>query len=196
MLAAQDAAQGLDPLVHVQETIDSGLNKADAAIYAEAGLGNLRRHVRNPVAPIRPVAARSLWARAGEIASGLLASLRRWDSRPGNAITHVDTVPEGPGPVRFLDSPPGPRVPDPEPLTAAPASARRVGPVPAAGDAARSASGAGAGAGGARRSSGPTGVPSGESAHLNPTLESDGAHWKEPAITGDGAGKAPWADPP
>ena len=199
-LAAQDAAQGLDPLVHVQETIDSGLNQADAAVYAEAASNISAAMSGTPVATAHPVASRSLWARAGEIASGLLASLRRLDSQPGNTISHVDTVPEGPGPVRFLDSPPGPRVPDPEPLTGAPASARRVDPVPAAGNAARSGSGAGTGAGTgtgrAGRSSGPTGLPSGEATHLNPTLDGDGADWKEPAITGKAAGKAPWADPP
>ena len=193
-LAAQDAAQGLDPLVHIQETIDSGLNTADAAIYTEAVSGVSAAMSGTPVATVPPVASRSLWARAGEIASSLLASIRRWDSRPGTGISHVDTVPEGPGPVRFLDSPRGPRVPDPEPLTGAPASARGVDPVPAAGNAARSASGSGVG--GARRYRGPTGVLSGESAHLIPTLDGDGAHWKEPAITGDDAGKAPWADPP
>ena len=126
MLAAQDTMQGLDPLAHIQEMMNSGLDKADAAIYSELAAGVSGAMFPGSVSAARPGVARSLWTRAGEIASGLLASLRRWDSRPGNAITHVDTVPEGPGPVRFLDSPPGPRVPDPEPLTAAPASARRV----------------------------------------------------------------------
>ena len=195
-LAAQDAAQGLDPLVHVQETIDSGFDKADAAVYAEAASGISAAMSGTPVATVRPVASRSLWTRAGEIASGLFASLRRWDSRPGNAISHVDTVPEGPRPVRFLDSPPGPRVPGPEPLKGAPASARGVGPVPAAGGAARSGSGPGPGigSGGAPRSSVPAGRPAGAAAHLQPTLDGDGAHWKEPVIPGEDAGTAPWAD--
>ena len=195
-LAAQDVTQGLDPLVHVQEMIDSGLNQSDAGVYVEATSGISAAMSGTPVATARPVASRSLWTRAGEIASGLLASLRRWDSRPGNAITHVDTVPEGPGPVQFLDSPTGPRAPDPAPLSAAPASARGVDSVPAAGDAAHSTSGPGAGGSGARRSSEPTGVPFGEAAHLNPTLDGDGARWKDPAITGEDAGKASWSDPP
>ena len=194
MLAAQDAAQGLDPLVHVQETIDSGLNQADAAIYAQAASQISAAMSGTPVASIRPAAARSLWARAGEIASGLFAALRRMDPRPGNGLAHADAVPEGPGPIRFLESPPGSPVPNPDPLTGAPARSRGADSVPAAGDAGRSASGTGtsSGSGHAPRSS----VPSGEAAHLSPTRDGDGARWKEPAVTPKDAGNAPWADPP
>ena len=117
MLAAQDTTQGLDPLVHIQEMMNSGLDKADAAIYSDLASGVSGAMYPGSASATRPGAARSLWARAGEIAAGLFASLRRWDSRPGTAMGHADSVPEGPGPIRFLDSPPGPRVPDPEPLT-------------------------------------------------------------------------------
>ena len=124
--------QGLDPLVHVQDMVDSGLNKADAAVYAQAASGISAAMSPGTVAALPPAASRSLWSRAGEIASGLMAALRRLDSRPGNAVSHVDQVPETPGPVRFLDSPPGPRVPDPEPFTGAhappPGEAARLNP--------------------------------------------------------------------
>ena len=202
MLAAQDTAQRLDPLAHIQSVLDSGLDQADQAVYAQVASGISASMSGGSAAAVQPAAARSLWARATEIGSALMAAFRRTDSRPGNAIAHVDTVPEGPGPIRFLDSPPGPRVPDPDPLTGAPASARGVDPVPAAGDtghaSTRSGSPAGPGSGArrARRSAGSTGLASAEAAHLNPTRDGDGARWKEPATARDDAGKAPWADPP
>ena len=127
-----------------------------------------------------------------------MRALRRLDWRPANAMGHADSVPEGQGPIRFLDSPPGPRVLDPEPLTGGPARVRGVGPGSAPGHPGRSASGSGSGSGSGRasRSSAPTGLPSGEAALPNPIRDGDGARWTEPAITGEDAGKTPWADPP
>ena len=198
MLAAQDTMQGLDPLAHIQEMMNSGLDKADAALYSELAAGVSGAMFPGSVSAAQPGVARSLWARAGEIAAGLFASLRRWDSRPGNAIGHADSVPEGPGPIRFLDSPPGSPVPEPGPLTGGPARVRGVAPGSAPGHPVRSASGSGSGSGSglASRSSGPPGLPSGVAALPNPIRDGDGARWTEPAITGEDAGKAPWADSP
>ena len=199
MLAAQDTMQGLDPLVHIQEMMNSGLDKADAAIYSDLASGVSGAMFPGSASATRPGAARSLWARAGEIANGLMTALRRLDSRPGNGISHVDTVPETPGPVRFLGTPPGPRVPDPEPLTGGPARVRGVGSVPAAGDARRSASGTGTGSGSgsrhAPRSSGPPGLPPGEAAHLNPARDGGGAHWKDPRHHSRGRRAGPLGGP-
>ena len=141
MLAAQDTMQGLDPLVHIQDMMNSGLDKADAAIYAELASGVSNAMSPGATAAARSGASRSLWARAGEIANSLMAALRRVDSRPGNGISHVDAVPEGPGPVRFLDSPPAPaspipnrspgRRPAPDGSTPCPRRATRRVPAPA-----------------------------------------------------------------
>ena len=193
-LAAQDAAQGLDPLVHVQETIDSGLGQADAAVYAEAASGISAAMSGAPVAGVHPVAARSLWARAGEIASGLFAALRRWDSRPGNAISHVDTVPETPGPIRFLDSSPRPRVPDLDPTPGVSTHSLGAAPPPAAGKTGRAS--AGSGSPSTLRPTGTRSPPPGETPRLNPTLDGDGAHWKEPTSSSGDLGTGPWTDPP
>ena len=113
MLAAQDTMQGLDPLAHIQEMMNSGLDKADAALYSELAAGVSGAMFPGSVSAAQPGVARSLWARAGEIANGLMRALRRLDSRPGSGISHVDTMPETPAPVRFLDSPPVPASPIP-----------------------------------------------------------------------------------
>ena len=195
MLAAQDTMQGLDPLVHIQEMMNSGLDKADAALYTELASGVSNAMFPGVATAAPPASARSLWARAGEIANGLLAAFRRWDPRPGNAIAHVDQVPETPGPIRFLDSPPG-RPPAAAADVPPGAPARSVKADTGTVTGATGSSSAGSGSSRARPSTGLRGLPSGEGASLNPTLDADGARWKEPAVTREGAGAAPWADPP
>ena len=191
LLAAQDTAQGLDPLAHVQEMIDSGLGQEDAVVYAEAASRISAAMSPGSVAAIRPPAARSLWARAGEIASSLLGFLRL-DSRPTGGMSHVEAVSEAP--VQFLDNPTGPRLADPDPPPSVPTRSLDADPRTVAGGTGRSSSGSVPPR--ARGSTGVRGLPLGESVRLNPTLDGDGAHWKEPATSRENSGTASWAELP
>ena len=191
MLAAQDTAQGLDPLAQIQIVLDSGLDKADSAIYAEVASGISTSMAGGAVVSVRPMAARSLWARAGEIASSLLGFLRP-DSRPTGGTSQVEAVSEAP--VQFLDNPTGPRLADPDPPPSVSTRSLDADPRTVAGETGRSS--AGSGSPRARRTIGVHGPPPGEAAHLNPTLDSDGAHWREPTTSRENLGTAPWAELP
>ena len=119
MLAAQDTTQGLDPLAHIQAVLDSGLDQADAALYAQvASAINEFRAPAGVGAFARP-ARRSLWARAGDIASSLLSFVRA-DSRPGSDLSLADGVSSADSPIRFLDGSADVRAPDPAPSLDAP----------------------------------------------------------------------------
>ena len=113
-MAAQDAEQGLHPLASIQAIIDSDLNHADSQIYAQAAseISALISPVAQAAVP-NP-AVHSLWARAGEIASTLLAFVRL-DSRPGSSLSHADDVSAVDPPIRFLDSSTDVRPPAPSP---------------------------------------------------------------------------------
>ena len=193
MLAAQDVAQGLDPLVHVRNMLDSGLDEADTAVYVQASSEISAALSPGTAASVRPTAARSLWARAGEIASALLAALRRGDPRPGDTMAHVDSVAAVPGPIRFLDSPPGHPSAATDPPPGTPVRSVEVDAGAVAGG--TGSSSAGSGSTRARHSVGVRALPSRDGAHLEPTLDGDGAHWKEPAVTREDAAATPWANP-
>ena len=193
MLAAQDTAQGLDPFAQIQIVLDSGLDKADSAIYAEVASGISTSMAGGSVASIRPMAARSLWARAGEIASSLLGFLR-FESSPTGGTSHVDALSDAHEPIRFLDNPTGPRLADLDPPPSVSTRSLDADTRAVAGETGRTA--AGSGSPRVRGTAGVHGPPPGEAAHLNPTLDGDGAHWGEPTTSRENPATAPWAEPP
>ena len=189
MLAAQDTMQGLDPLAHIQDMMNSGLDKADAAIYAELSSGVSGAMFPGSAAVARPGASRSLWSRAGEIATSLLAFIRS-ESRPPRGTSQVDELSHADPSIRFLDRP---RPPDLDPPPASPARSLDADTRAATGKTGHAAAGSGS-----RRARPKTGVhapPPGEAARLNPTRDGDGARWADPAAPRDQSAAAPWSEP-
>ena len=188
-MAAQDAEQGLHPLVSIQAIINSGLNHVDSQIYVRAA--SEISVLLSPVAavPVRHTAVRSLWARASEIASSLLAFVRT-DSRSAGGLSHADEAASVDTPIRFLDG-----SADARPAAAGPAVDVRL---PGPGRAPERAPGAAGPAAaldpvGQPRVSDP---PSGPSSGLHPTRDRSGAYWSPPALTTEDAPAPSWTDLP
>ena len=193
MMAAQDTSQGLDPLAHVQAVLDSGLDQADAPIYNQVASQITGFTAPVAIAATARPSARSLWARAGDIASSLL-SFVRFDSHLGSGVTHADELSEASPPIRFLDSPTGLRVPDPDPPPDAAVHAVEFDADPFAGEVDPSPVGPDS-----ARTAPPSGVPEPRSAvapRLSPTLDGDGAHWADPKAPPEGSGTPTWAQRP
>ena len=108
MMAAQDTAQGLDPMAHIQEVLNSGLEPADAHLYTQAAsqISAARAQVSGSIASVP--AARSLWARSDEVASALLSLAGPGSNRVAGPSLADELIAAG-APVRFVDDPPGTR---------------------------------------------------------------------------------------
>jgi len=188
-MAAQDAEQGLHPLVSIQAIIDSGLDHADSHVYARAA--SEISLLLSPVAaaPVRHTAARSLWARASEIASSLLAFVRT-DSRPASGLSHADEAASVDTPIRFLDG-----SADARPAAAGPAVDVRL---TGSGRAPERAPGAASPAAALDPVRQPrvADPPSGPSSGLHPTRDRSGAYWSPPAPTTEDAPAFSWTDLP
>ena len=188
-MAAQDAEQGLHPLVSIQAIIDSGLDHADSHVYARAA--SEISLLLSPVAaaPVRHTAARSLWARASEIASSLLAFVRT-DSRPASGLSHADEAASVDTPIRFLDG-----SADARPAGAGPAVDVRL---TGSGRAPERAPGAASPAAALDPVRQPrvADPPSGPSSGLHPTRDRSGAYWSPPAPTTEDAPAFSWTDLP
>ena len=191
MLAAKDTAQGLDPVAQIQAVLDSRLDRADEVLYRRVAATIADFRVPAAVGAVAPPAKRSLWARAGEIASSLL-SLIRIDSRPGSSLSHTNDASSADTPIRFLDDSTDLSRPD---------SARSLdAPLPHAGPA-------------PGRTSRADGPPAGHSvpvdsvvlhrapdmvldapADVHPSLDRDGAHWSLPTSSREDSAPPPWSD--
>ena len=193
MMAAQDTAQGLDPLDHLRAILDSGLGRADYALYTEAVSQVTASMSAGSLAAARPPAARSLWARAGEIANTFLSFIRL-DSRPPGGASPGDELSQASSQIRFLDNPTGVRLPDPDPPAGAPGHTLEFDTSPVAGEI--DFSPAGSDPTGPVPSSGVPDPSPAAASRLNPTLDGDGAHWAHPTTPREGTGTAPWSEPP
>ena len=192
-MAAQDAEQGLHPLASIQAIIDSDLNHADSQIYAQAAseISALISPVAPAVVPHRAI--RSLWARAGDIASTLL-SFVRLDSRPGSSLSHADDISAVDTPIRFLDSSTDVRPPDPAPSREVRLSGAGRGPERTPRETGPTTAGH-AGVDPAVQPRAPHAPPEAPPG-LHPTLDRNGAYWSAPASTTEDSLTRPWPDSP
>ena len=126
-MAAQDVSHGLHPLESLQRILDSGLGEADAYIYSDAASRISAIITPSTARTTRVPAARSLWSRAGDIASSLLARVR-FDSKPGGGLSQADELSSAHPPVRFLDEPQTGRLPVSSTHSQAPGARRRSRP--------------------------------------------------------------------
>ena len=192
MMAAQDTAQGLDPLAHIQVVLDSGLDQADAALYRQvaSAITDFRAGpaaIGTAAAPVR----RSLWTRAGDIASSLLAYVRP-ASRPGSGLAQAGAGSAAGSPIRFLDSTADVRVADAAPSLDASVLRPHSGPGPAS---------RGAGPSSVRSAPGGPVLPprapgagTDAASRVQPSLNRDGASWGPPTRAADAGAATSWSD--
>ena len=192
-MAAQDAEQGLHPLASIQAIIDSDLNHADSWIYSQAA-----SEISALISPVAPAAVphranRSLWARAGDIASTLLSFVRP-DSRPGSSLSHADDVSAVDTPIRFLDSSTDVRPPDPAPSREVRLPGAGRGPERTPRETGPTTAGH-AGVDPAVQPRAPHAPPEAPPG-LHPTQDRNGAYWSAPTSTTEDSLTRPWPDSP
>ena len=191
-MAAQDASHGLHPLESLQRILDSGLGEADTHVFSQAASRISEIITPSTARTTRVPAARSLWSRAGDIASSLLASVR-FDSKPGGGLSQADEISSGHPSVRFLGEPQTGRVPVSSTEPRAPVHGVEIGPD--LGDVPGDVSPGGADPGNSIASPTTRDEPIGAAIRLRPTLNQGGAHWSPPDSLEESNGKLPWSDP-
>ena len=191
-MAAQDVSHGLHPLESLQRIVDSGLGEADAHVYSRAASRISEIITPGTARTTRIPAARSLWSRAGDIASSLLARVR-FDSRPGGGLSQGDEISSADPPIRFLDEPQTGRLPVSG--TEPPAPVHRVEVDPGPADVPGDVSPGGADPGSSMGSSTTRDQPTGAASRLRPSLDQDGAHWSPPDAPDASGGRLHWSEP-
>ena len=191
-MAAQDVSHGLHPLESLQRVLDSGLAESDAHVYTHAASRISEIITPTTARTTRVPAARSLWSRAGDIASSLLAKVR-FDSKPGGGLSQADEVSSGHPSVRFLDEPQTERLPVSSTDPQAPVHGVEVGPdLP---DVLGDVSPGGAGPGNSTASRTTRDEPIGAASRLRPSLDAEGAHWSPPDAPNESDGTFTWSNP-
>ena len=191
-MAAQDVSHGLHPLESLQRILDAGLGEADTHVFSQAASRISEIITPSTARTTRVPAVRSLWSRAGDIASSLLARVR-FDSKPGGGLSQADEIASGHPSVRFLDEPQTGRLPVSSTEPRAPVHGVEIGPDLA--DVAGDVSPGGVDPGNPIASPATRDEPIGAAIRLRASLDQGGAHWSPPDALDESNRKLPWSDP-